>query len=70
MLSKPEAELDAREDDSGEEEDESGVAGVSIAEVPDAEEDESDEEVQQAPESVDEGRGQSFAGRSGEGRGE
>ena len=69
LFAEPVAELEAQGEDSCEEDDERGVMRM-VVEVRDVEEDESDDEVEQAPERVDNGRGQSFAGRLGEGSGE
>ena len=60
-----EAELDAEGGDAGEEEDER--EGIGRGEVGGAEEEEADDEVEERPEGVDEGGGEAFAGRLGEG---
>jgi hypothetical protein len=69
LFAKPGAELEAHDENSGEEEDKGGVVRV-VVEVSEMEEDESDEEVQEAPQDIDDWRGQSFAGRFREGSGE
>ena len=66
LFSEMPTELEAHGEHSGEKEDECGVVRV-VVEVSDVKEDESDDEVQEAPEDVDDRRGQSFAGRGGEG---
>ena len=56
LFAEPVAELKTHEEDSGEEEDDGGVVRV-VVEVPGVEEDETDDEVQEAPEGIDDGRG-------------
>ncbi len=69
LFAEGEAEHEAHEDDSGEEEDERGVVRM-VVEVSDVKKDESDDEIQEAPEDVNDGRGQSFTGRFCKGSGE
>lgn len=68
LLAEPVSEHEAHDDDSGKEEEDCGV--WVVVEMSEVEEDESDEEVQQAPQNIDDGRGQPSAGRLCEGRGE
>jgi hypothetical protein len=55
-FAEPGAELEGNEEDSGEEEDDGGVVRM-VMEVSGVDEDESDDEVQEASQNVDDGRG-------------
>lgn len=69
LFSEIDAEHGAHGEDSGEEDNHGGVQ-VVVVKVSDVGEQDTDDDVQDAPEHIDDGRGQSAARRLGEGRGE
>lgn len=69
LFAEVDAEHDAHDEESGEEGDVDGIQ-LAVMKVSEVGEQDTDDDVQDAPEHIDDGRGESAARRFGEGRGE